>query len=440
MRINVGGLKFIGRISLLTVILSTAIACGVLLDRMVLASFTPAREAPETSRPDFKLMTEAWNIISSEYVDRPALKGQKLTYGAISGMVDALGDTGHSTFMSPEMMKINRNFVQGNFSGIGAQLSMKEGHPVIVAPMDDSPAQKAGLRSGDIILKVDGQLVADLPLDEIVSRITGKAGTPVTLTVLDPKTEKSREVTMVRAVITIHNVTWRRLPGSSVADVRLSGFSGGVVKELRKALKEITRDGATGIILDLRDNPGGMLDEAIGTASQFLDEGNVLLEKNSSGEIQTVPVESGGLAVDVPLAVLINGGSASASEIVAGAIQDANRAPLVGEKTFGTGTVLRQFDLSDGSALLLAVEEWLTPNHHLIWHKGINPSIQIPLPAGTDPLFPDKMKGMNAEQMKASGDVQLLRALDLLQHPTRTNEVKAEPLRPRPASAGETGA
>jgi len=179
-------------------------------------------------------------------------------------------------------------------------------------------------------------------------------------------------------------------------------------------LTAIKAQGDTGIILDLRDNPGGLVDEAVAVASRFLKTGNVLLEKDVKGNITSVPVVHGVTVVDLPLAVLINQGTASAAEIVAGALQDSSRAKLVGETTFGTGTVLEQFALSDGSALLLAVEEWLTPSGKTIWHVGLTPDEVIPLATGVTLLFPEAEQGMTSEQLQASGDDQLLGALNLL--------------------------
>jgi carboxyl-terminal processing protease len=329
-------------------------------------------------------------------------------------MVDALGDTGHSRFLSPEMVQEQHNFSQGQFEGIGAYVEMKDGHVVIVAPMDGSPAQQAGLHPGDIILKVDGENVAGLPIDQVVSRILGPAGTSVRLTILVPGTEQTRDVTLVRAQITLQNVDWQRLPGTQIAHVRIVAFSKGVTEDLKKALTEIQQQGITGIILDLRSNPGGLLSEAVGTASQFLQSGNVLLEKDAQGESTPVAVEEGGLAPDLPLVVLIDQGTASAAEIVSGALQDAGRARLVGETTFGTGTVLHEFRLSDGSALLLATAEWLTPEGRLIWHHGIVPDVQATLPQGTSPLLPQAEAGMTSEQVQNSRDAQLLRAVELL--------------------------
>lgn len=409
------GKKFIGLIVSITVV--SGALTGVMIDRLVLAEFVPFTHAGPAAEPDFKLVSEAWNTISKRYVDREALQSKKLTYGAISGMVNALGDTGHSTFLSPEMLGIESHFLQGSISGIGAQIRAKDGHIVIVAPLDGSPAQKAGLQSGEIILKVNGADISGLPVEQAVGRIAGNPGTSVSLTILNPKTEQTREVVIMRAKVDVKNVRWESLAGSKAAHLRVAGFSQGVAKEVRKVLEEIGNQGLTGIILDLRDNPGGVLDEAVGTASEFLSSGSVVLKRDAAGSVEAIPVQPGGLATRIPLVVLINGGTASGSEIIAGALRDAHRAKLVGEKTFGTGTVLQKFGLSDGSALLLAVAEWITPAGNVIWHKGIEPDVAVSLPPGASPLYPDKEKGINAEQLQTSQDTQLLRALDLLRRP-----------------------
>jgi carboxyl-terminal processing protease len=201
--------------------------------------------------------------------------------------------------------------------------------------------------------------------------------------------------------------------------VRIAAFNRGVTEDLRKALTKIQQEGLTGLILDLRNNPGGLLDEAVTTTSQFLKSGNVMLEKNAVGKVKPVSVREGGVALAVPMVALINGGTSSGAEIVAGALQDAHRAMLVGEKTFGTGTVLEPFSLSDGSALLLATEEWLTPAGRVIWHQGISPDILASLAPEVAPLIPEKERGMTADHLQASRDAQLLKALDLLSRATQ---------------------
>ena len=407
-------LSCVGIVILVLLILGAGLSGGVVLDRQVLARSAPPDNIPADATSGFQLMAQAWNTIEQSYVDQPAVQSGTLTYGAISGMVDALGDTGHSRFLSPEMIQEQQGFTQGKLEGIGAYVETKDGHVVIVAPMDGSPAQKAGLRPGDIILQVNGRNVAGLPLDQVVGQIMGPAGTSVTLAILSPDTGQTRDVTLVRANITLNNAVWHRLPGTSIAHVRIAAFSSGVTDALKQALADIQQQGMTSIILDLRSNPGGLLDEAVSTASQFLTGGNVLLEKDAQGKTIPVPVERGGLAPDMPMVVLVDQGTASAAEIVAGALQDAGRAKLVGQTTFGTGTVLEQFNLSDGSALLLATEEWLTPSGRTIWHQGIQPDLVVAMPTATSPLLPEAEADMTPAQLRSSGDAQLSKAIELL--------------------------
>jgi carboxyl-terminal processing protease len=407
-------LRILGILSIVLVILMLGLVGGVLLDRAVLSVIAPPSGIPADATAEFQLMGEAWGVVHRVYVDQAALEPQVLTYGAIDGMVDALGDTGHSRFLTPQMVQQQHNFTEGEFEGIGAYVEMKDGHVVIAAPMDNSPAQRAGLRPGDVVLKVDGENTANLRLDEVVGRILGPAGTEVTLTIFDLRTGNTRDVTLERAKITIDNVTWQRLPGTTIAHVRIVAFSKGATQDLVETLAEIQQQELTGLILDLRSDPGGLLGEAVETASQFLESGNVLLEKDAQGQITSVPVQPGGQAVDVPMVVLIDQGTASAAEIVTGALQDAGRATVVGETTFGTGTVLQEFPLSDGSVLLLAVQEWLTPSGRVIWHQGLEPDVAVTLPSDAEPLIPRTERDLTAEQLRDSSDAQLLRALDLL--------------------------
>lgn len=388
---------------------------GVVLDRFALAGLRP----PD-GKLNFRLISEARDLIHRYYVDRAAEKPLQMTYGAISGMVNSLGDTGHTRFLTPQMVKNLRDLERSNYQGIGAQVRMKGGHVTIVAPLDGSPAERAGLRPGDLILRVNGQQIVGMPLDQVIQLIAGRAGTSVALTIFRPATNRTRQVTLKRAVIKLHDVSWQMLPGTTVADVRVASFGKGTTGELRRALAAIREKSATGIIFDLRNNPGGLLRQAVGVASQFLQGGNVLLVKNAKGQEKPVPAKAGGQATRIPMVVLVNGGTASAAEIVAGALQDRHRAQVVGETTFGTGTVLQEFKLSDGSALLLAVEEWLTPTGQVIWHKGIKPDVAVSLPPQASALIPAAERTLPAAQLRHSTDAQMLRALKLLRHQPST--------------------
>ncbi len=399
---------------MLVLVLSVGLAGGILLDRGVLTARAQSLTDQQNVSEQLKLVAEAWNVIQQHYVERAGLDPQKLVYGAISGMVDALGDTGHSRFMPPEVVQSEHDFNKGEFEGIGAEVEPKDGHVVIVAPMDGSPALKAGVKPGYIILKVDGEDVTGLPLGDVVGRIMGPAGTQVRIQFQDPATGKKIDLTITRARIRLNSVSWAMIPGTKVAHLRIAAFRGGIADELKTALKDIRKAGAAGIILDLRNNPGGLLGEAVSVTSQFLKDGIVLQEKDSNGKVTNVPVQKGGLATDLPMVVLINNGSASASEIVSGALQDAGRAKLVGETTFGTGTVLNEFSLSDKSAVLLATEEWLTPKGRVIWHQGIVPDITASLGENTTALLPTAEQNMTVDAWKIADDTQLARGLDLL--------------------------
>jgi carboxyl-terminal processing protease len=269
-------------------------------------------------------------------------------------------------------------------------------------------------------MEVDGVDVSHAPLSDVTSRVLGPAGTEVTLTILREGETDLREVTITRAKIVVRNVTWQMLPGTDVAHVRITGFSNNVADDLVRALKEAQGQGAKGILLDLRNNPGGFLNEAIGVVSQFLKPGNnVMQTKDAQGNVENIAVERGGVATEIPLVVLINEGSASAAEITAGAMQDYERATLVGKKTFGTGTVLNQFRLQDGSALLLATQLWLTPNGRVIWHQGIAPDVEVDLPAEISPSFPEGERELTEQGLRDLKDTQLKKALEVVMEKIR---------------------
>jgi len=361
---------------------------------------------------DYEMIQQAWDMIQTKYVDQSSVNAQSLTYGAIGGMVDSLGDTGHSVFLTPAEVQQENQTIQGKLDGIGAEVSVKNGNVVVVAPIDGSPAQKAGLQSGDIILKVDGTAVTGV--QDAVTRIRGTPGTSVTITILTPA-GNTTDFTIVRAEITINSVNWQMLPETTIADLRISSFSSGTSTSLDTALAAIKAQGATAIVLDLRDNPGGLLDEAIGTASRFLTGGYVLEEKDINGNIKKDAVLNNVTKTNLPMAVLVNGGTASAAEIVSGALQDTGRAKLIGQPTFGTGTALVGYNLTDGSELVLGVSEWLTPSGKSIWHTGLTPDDVVSLATGVSPLLPEGIAGMTAAQLQASGDTQLLDAINMLQ-------------------------
>jgi len=374
----------------------------------------PAAQPTPADAGDFALIREAWDLLHERYVGAPDLSGRDLAYGAIEGLAGAIDDPGHTSFMTPEERDRSHEALSGSFVGVGIEVDERDGGTVIVGVLRGSPAAAAGLRQGDRIVAVDGTSVAAAGLEKTVSLVRGSEGTTVVLTLERQGAAQPIVASMVRATIEQPAVSWAPVPGSSVVMLRLGQFSSGSADEFRAALKDILATEPTGIVLDLRDNPGGYVNEAIAIASEFLTGGDVHLSRDAKGVLTPTPVEPGGLAPTVPLVVLVDEGSASSAEIVTGAIQDAGRAPIVGLTTFGTGTVVSEVPLTDGSALRIGVIEWLTPDGRSIWRVGLAPDYQVALADGAARLEPTDLVGMNATALPRSADLQLLKALDLL--------------------------
>ncbi|HID63865.1 MAG TPA: S41 family peptidase [Anaerolineae bacterium] len=355
-------------------------------------SLAPARPSPAAAAgeepPEFAVFWEAWHLIESEfYGELPTM--QEVTYGAIRGVLVTIGDDGTS-FIDPEHAAVMREDITGSFEGIGAVVNMlPNGRLIIVEPLPGRPAARAGIQQGDLVLKVDDTPIQNMTLLEAVSLIRGPAGTTVRLTILRKGVREPFEVAIVRERIELEVVESRMLD-DGIAYVRLTEFNAKATKELKAALRELMAQEPKGLIFDLRSNPGGFLQTSVGVASQFLSEGLVLIEKGKGGFEKDYPVEGDGLAIEVPLVVLVNAGSASASEIVAGAIQDSGRGILIGERTFGKGSVQLPHTLSDGSELRITIARWFTPKGREIQGVGIIPDIEVEmtqedLEAGTDP-------------------------------------------------------
>ncbi len=400
----------------LLVLTGTAFGTGVVLGNhsVRLESGSVSFAAGPVPAAEFDTFWQVWDLVHRNFVDRDALEATNLEYGAIRGLIAALGDEGHTTFLTAEELARQQTDISGKFSGIGALVGVRDGLPVIVAPLDGSPADQAGIKAGDIIIEVDGQDVTSWSLNEVVDTIRGPEDTEVVLTVLRSGENTSLEIPITRSEITIPAATWAMLPGTNVALVRLSQFSANATEELVKVIGEAQAAGATSLIVDVRNNPGGLLEQAIQVTSQFLKDGNVLQQEDAQGNRKAYPVKPGGVATDIPMVVLVNRGSASSSEIFAGAIQDQQRGPLVGETTFGTGTVLEPYTLNDGSGLLLGTSQWLTANGRLIRKQGIQPDVTVELPAGADLLLPGEVGDLTVAELLESEDAQLLQALELL--------------------------
>ena len=367
------------------------------------------------SEDAFGLIREAWDILHRDYVLAGELDDTTLAYRAIDGLTEAVGDTGHTSFLTPEERAERSEELSGSYVGIGVRIDAAEdGRPLIVAVFRESPAEAAGLQTGDIIVAVDGQSTVDHDLDDVASWIRGEAGSTVMVTVQTGVDGQPRDVDIVRAEVAVDTVSWAIVPGSNTAVLRLEQFSHGAADAVKAALEEIRAAGADRLVFDLRGNPGGYVDEAIGVASQFLTDGTVYVERNAEGEEKVREVSPDGSAPDIPLVVLIDGGTASSAEIVSGALQDAGRGELIGVKTFGTGTVLGEFELSDGSALRVGTTEWLTPKGRRIWHEGIVPDVLVERPDDVRPVVPTDLRSMTPAEVGDVADPQVARALSVV--------------------------
>ncbi len=366
-----------------------------------------------------QMFQQAWNDVDQNYVDRQAVNYQTMSYAAISAMLSSLHDKGHTYFLTPAQSKAFDQQYSGTFVGIGITLSQNATSKkfIIQSTIAGSPAQKAGLKRNDSILSVNGVSTQGKTLDAVSSLMAGNAGTTVTLTIQHQGSQQTQTFHIVRAEITEQNVIMHYIAQDHIADIQIVQFANGVSKQLKDSVNKAKSMGATKIILDLRNNGGGEVQEAINTVSDFVKSGNVYLEKDSSGHISPVPVTGNTLDTKIPLVVLVNENSASAAEIVPGALQADGRATLIGEKTFGTGTVMNRFDLSDGSVLWIGVEEWLTPKGQFIRNIGIKPNIVVPIPTNGSILSPDdeNEQNMTLQQIMNSGDTQLARAIQYLQ-------------------------
>jgi carboxyl-terminal processing protease len=368
-----------------------------------------------TSAQEFDLIRQAWDTLHREYVGRAELDDRELAYGAIRGLTEAVGDTGHTSFLTPEERAARADELSGSYVGIGIRMDAAEdGSPLVVGVFKGSPAEKAGVLTGDLIEAVDGKATAGHELDEIASWVRGEAGSSVEMTVRAKAGGPSRTYSITRADVPIESVSWTLVPGTKTALIRLDSFSHGSADDIVVALKDIQKAGADRLVLDLRGNPGGFVGEATGIASQFIRSGDVFVERDADGNETRHPVSPDGVALDLPLDVLVDNATASSAEILSGALQDAGRAQVVGVGTFGTGTVLGEFELSDGSALRIGTVEWLTPKGRRIWHEGITPDIVVERPSDVTPLTPDQVRDMTPAAISVMTDPQLARALSVV--------------------------
>lgn len=344
---------------------------------------------------DFNQFWEVWNLVRTQYVRQPVSE-VKLFHGAISGMVGALGDP-YSVYLEPVTAEKFSKELSGTFDGIGAEIGIKNERVTIISPLPDSPAERAGLRPGDVVLAIDGADTAGMTIDAAVSKIRGPKGTKVKLTIGRKEQKQPLEIEIVREAIVVKSV--RTEFKDNIAVIKVSQFGEDTVRNFDRAVREVLNKDAKAVILDLRGNPGGFLDAAVKLAGEWIKDDVILLEKMADGGQRKYHSDGRGRFIGMPTVVLINEGSASGSEIVAGALQDYGTSKLVGKKTFGKGSVQDYQQFRDGSALKLTIAEWLTPKGRFINKVGIMPDVEIDL---------------TEEDYNANRDPQLDKALEIL--------------------------
>lgn len=330
---------------------------------------------------DFSLFWNTWRLVEEKYTDTSKIDKQKMFYGAIKGMVGSLGDP-YTVFMDPSETKKFDEELSGVFDGIGAEIGKKKNIITIIAPLPGTPAEKAGLMAGDKILKIDETITMDMPLDEAVRLIRGPKGTTVALTIIRGDEAESREIKIIRNTIVVKSaeLKFKNTGKGTVADLKISRFGEDTFSDIKIFAGEILRQNAKGIILDVRNNPGGFLDSAVNIAGVFLPAGRtVLTEKFNNDNKKDYFADGKNELGGIPLVILANEGSASAAEILAGALRDNRRIKIIGEKTFGKGSVQEVQNLEGSSTLKITIAEWLTPSGKNINKEGLSPDIELSL-------------------------------------------------------------
>lgn len=342
------------------------------------------REIPANKDVDFALFWKVWDSVSTSYYDKSKIDPQKMTYGAIQGMVAAIGDP-YTAFLPPSENKVVNEDLSGSFEGVGIQIGFKGTQLAVIAPLDGSPAKKAGIAPGDFIVGIKDELkkvergTVGISLPEAVELIRGKAGTKVTLSLIREGEIKPIIVDVTREKIDVPSVSISFLKDKSVAHIKITKFGAETKAEWDEAVAQVIKTKETkAVILDLRGNPGGYLQSSVDIASEFIKSGMVVVKEEGTGESTSdYKVQRMGKLLDIPLVVLINGGSASASEILAGALRDDKRVKLIGETSFGKGTVQEPRDIENGAGIHITIAKWLTPNGTWVNEKGLIPDTVI---------------------------------------------------------------
>ncbi len=406
-----------------------SVVLGVLLCVLLVFRFSPVRAAEteeDTGYAQISVFARAVQLIRQDYVDGKKTSYHDLIYAAMKGMLASLDP--HSQFLDPGDFKDMQDDTRSRFNGLGIEVSVKGGLLTVITPMEDTPAAKAGILSGDQILRINGSSTEKMELQDAVEVLRGAPGQKVTLTILRPSSKEIKDYALERAEIKVQSVKGARLldpeltGNFKIGYVRLIQFNEPTADELEKALDELQKQGMEALVLDLRNNPGGLLNSAVDVCAQFVPPGTTVVSTQGRTASQQSDYATSSMAKQrprFPMTVLVNEGSASGAEIVAGALQDLNRAILVGETTFGKGSVQNVMQLPDGSALRITTAKYYTPSKKVIHAQGITPNIRVPITAEQErALFQarsaENLKPADEKNLIKTKDVQMLRAIDAL--------------------------
>ncbi len=430
-------------------LLLTALALNLLIGAQVYRQNVSAAEKDDPY-PNLKLFSTVLERVRQDYVDGDKVTYQQLVEGAMKGMLSTLDP--HSEFMDVSKYDELKKDTQGEFGGVGIVISMKDGHVTVVSPMEDTPGFKAGILSGDRIIKIDGRSTEKFSIQDAVKKLRGEPGSKVEISIIRPSTGILTNYTLARAAIkvdTVKDIDGRRefpLSENKIGYVRLTQFGEQTADDLEDALRKLEKKGMEALILDLRGNPGGLLDSAVKVVEKFVPRNTLIVstEGRTSAQHSDHRASGRGTHLNLPLVVLVNGGSASASEIVSGALQDLTatakcKAVVLGEQTFGKGSVQSILPLSDGNALRLTTAKYYTPSHKVIHEKGITPDIIVPMSEEEErDLFYKRSPGglealsdADRERVQNAHDVQLDRAMDLLKGLSVYTKRNGEKLAPK---------
>lgn len=325
---------------------------------------------------DFDIFWKVWDKIDKKHVNNQNIDSQVMVYGAIKGMVKSVGDP-YTSYMNPEEAEEFTTGMEGSFQGIGAELGLRDNILIVIAPISGMPAEKAGLKSGDKIIKIDDEMTSDITIDEAVKKIRGPKGTEIRLTVISINAVKTKEIKIIRDIIDLQSVKYEQKWGN-IAYIQIASFTEDTANEFNKEITKAIADNSKGVVIDLRNNPGGFLNVAVEIASRFVPRGSIVVqEQHRDGSIDNFKSIGGDVFSETPVVLLINEGSASASEILAGALRDLNGSKLIGQRSFGKGSVQQLENFADGSSLKVTIAKWLTPSGQSISETGLEADIEV---------------------------------------------------------------